>query len=152
MKHPFLILSIFIALVFKSSLLQAAPFAVADTLTHYIIDNKPVEHFDGSQLAGKKILTYQISIVSSNNEIVRIHTIRTDPMADYAYVIDGNQVPKSVFEQLDANGIKSITIIKDGSRDDIDVKKYIGWENGVVLVETKKDGSRVFKNKSGKKK
>ena len=36
-----------------------------------------------------------------------------------------------------------MSIVKDGSRED--VKKYPGWENGVILIETKKDGTPVFK-------
>ena len=77
-----------------------------------------------------------VSTESSAGKILRVHTIITEAL--FAYVIDGKQVPKSVFEQSDPNGINSITVIKDGSRDDIDIKGYIGWENGVVLVETKK--------------
>ena len=36
-----------------------------------------------------------------------------------------------------------MSVIKDGSRED--VKKFVGWENGVILIETKKDGTPVFK-------
>ena len=91
-----------------------------------------------------------VSTESSAGKILRVHTIITESL--FAYVIDGKQVPKSVFEQLDPNGIKSITVIKDGSRDDIDIKGYIGWENRVILVETKKDGSRIYKTQPKKKK
>lgn len=150
MKHLSLILALLVAQSVNSMILQAAPTAVTDTLHQYIIDSKVINNFDGSQLEGKKITSYKVSTESSAGKILRVHTIVTEAL--YAYVIDGEQVPKSVFEQLDPNGIKSITIIKDGSRDDIDIKGYIGWENGVVLVETKKDGSRIFKTQPKEKK
>lgn len=86
---------------------------------------------------------------SSAGKILRVHTIITEAL--FAYVIDGKQVPKSVFEQLDPNGINSITVIKDGSRDDIDIKGYIGWENGVVLVETKKRRITDLQNPTAEK-
>ena len=152
MKHLSLTLTFLAALLLPSIVLQAAPTAASETLNRYVIDKKPAEHFDGSQLEGRKIVSYRITTDVSHGRIVRTHTISTEPPAeDYVYVIDGNQVPKSFFVQLDPNGIKSITIIKNGSRDDIDVTQYDGWENGVVLVETKKDGSRIFKSRTRKK-
>ena len=36
--------------------------------------------------------------------------------------------------------IKSITVVKNGSQ--AEVKKYDGWENGVILVETSNASSR----------
>ena len=153
MKHLTLILALLITQSVGGMIMQAAPTSVADTLHQYVIDRKVVKNFDGSQLEGKKITSYRVSTVLSDGNIIKVHTIVTEVnVDDYAYVIDGKQVPKSVFEQLDANGIKNITVIKDGSRDDIDVRGYIGWENGVVLVETKKDGSRIFKTQPKKKK
>ena len=34
--------------------------------------------------------------------------------------------------------IESMTVVKNGVQEE--VKKYAGWENGVILVVTKKDG------------
>ena len=39
---------------------------------------------------------------------------------------------------MNPSKIKSMTVIKNGTLEE--VKKYEGWENGVILIETKKDG------------
>jgi hypothetical protein len=41
---------------------------------------------------------------------------------------------------LNPTEVKSITVIKNGSQEE--VKKYEGWENGVILVETFTASSR----------
>ena len=51
--------------------------APADTLNHYVIDNQPVENFDGSQLLGEKIEGYDITTVEKDGQVIRIHQIRT---------------------------------------------------------------------------
>ena len=82
--------------------------------------------------------------------VIRIHDIQTEGAgnlsirvvsaqpADPAYVVDGKQVSKEVFEQLKPSRIHSVEVVKSGSRED--VKNYGGWENGVILVTTKKEG------------
>lgn len=60
--------------------------------------------------------------------------------ADPAYVIDGKQISKKEFENLDPANIKSMTVVKGGTQED--VKKYDGWENGVILVETKEGAKK----------
>lgn len=157
MKRLFLFLSQLLVFVGSSGLLQAeAIAAVPDTLNLYVIDKQMVSQFDGSQLVGKKIVAYRITTGtltagSSGKDIVRIHDIQTEAAstssmhvlvaqaADPAYVIDGKQVTKDEFERLKPSGIHSITVVKKGSRED--VKKYAGWENGVILVTTRKDDS-----------
>lgn len=157
MKRLFLFISQLLVFVGSSGLLQAeAVAAVPDTLNLYVIDKQMVSQFDGSQLVGKKIVAYRITTGtltagSSGKDIVRIHDIQTEAAstssmhvlvaqtADPAYVIDGKQVTKDEFERLKPSGIHSITVVKKGSRED--VKKYAGWENGVILVTTRKDDS-----------
>ena len=150
MKH-FYLLSLLAALFCGNALLQAAPSAAADTLNHYVIDNQSLKQFDGSQLVGKKIITYQITTVVNGKDVIKIHDIHTESgqqtaqvttLHDPAYVVDGKQVSKAEFEKLNPAAIKSINVIKGGSQEE--VKKYPGWENGVILVETKKDGTPVF--------
>lgn len=122
-----------------------------DTLDQYVIDNRIVEHFDGSQLEGKKIVSYKIDVVgSSGHNHLRVHHILTEDAqkTDPAYVIDGKQVSRERFEQLNPEVIKSINVIKNGSRDY--VKQYAGWENGVILVEIKKDGTPIFSTDKSK--
>lgn len=155
MKHLYLI-SLLAAFICGSGILRAEPLtAPADTLNHYVIDNQSIDRFDGSQLIGKKIVTYQITTVSKGKDVVRIHDIITEgnqkafrasvtyESLDPVYVLDGKQIQKAVFEKLNPGAIKSISVIKEGSRED--VKQYEGWENGVILIETKKDGTPVFK-------
>ena len=139
MKQFPIMLSLLFAVVCSYGTLQAAPLAAArDTLDQYVIDNVFIEQFDGSQLEGKKIVTYRISFIgAAGEEPVRMHDIRTkgaSKSADPIYVIDGKKVPKRKFENLNPAAIKSITIVKNGSQPE--VRQYPGWENGVILVET----------------
>lgn len=155
MKHLYLI-SLMAAFVCGSGLLRAEPLTdPADTLNHYVIDNQAIDRFDGSQLVGKKIVTYQITTISQGKDVVRIHDIITEGnqktfrgtatyvSLDPVIVLDGKQIQKAVLEKLNPEAIKSMNVIKDGTRED--VKQYEGWENGVILIETKKDGTPVFK-------
>ena len=156
MKKITLILSLLSLLVCGS--LKAAPLTAAqDTLVQYFINGQRVEKFDGSQLVGKTIEAYTIDefISPYTHGPVRVHSIvtedahlpkpsstigyrKTEGHPDPVFVIDGKQVTKKEFEALNPAKIKSVTVVKNGSQED--VKKYEGWENGVILVETKKDG------------
>ena len=156
MKHLSLILSLLFVLV--SGSMKAAPLTAApDTLQQYFINGQRVEKFDGSQLVGKTIEAYTIDefISPYTNSPVRVHSIVTEDanlpkpssaiqirkasaQPDPVFVIDGKQVTKKEFENMNPAQIKSMTVIKNGTLEE--VKKYEGWENGVILVETKKDG------------
>ena len=57
---------------------------------------------------------------------------------DPVFVVDGKQITKKEFETLNPAQIQSMTVIKNGTLEE--VKKYDGWENGVILIETKKGG------------
>lgn len=159
MKKTALILSLLLAFVCGNKAVQAAsiPVAALDTLNHYVIDNQTVSQFNGSQLVGKKIVSYQITVINPPaRDPVRIHEILTEgggvqpsgqpqirvrrsgsaQSGEPAYVIDGKQVSKLQFENLNPAAIESITVVKNGTQED--VKQYEGWENGVILVVTKK--------------
>ena len=159
MKHLSLILSFLFALVSGNAILKAAPLTAAvDTLNYYVINGQPVDKFDGSQLEGKTIVSYDITIITPPTQgPVRVHEILTEgyshpefsfkirptgasDLVDPVYVIDGKQVSKKDFEQLNPADIKSMTVVKNGSMEE--VKKYEGWENGVILVETKNGSFR----------
>ena len=159
MKRLFLILSFLFALVAGNGILKAAPLtATADTTNYYVINGQPVDKFDGSQLEGKTIVSYDITIITPPDKgAVRVHEILTegyshppvsvqirptysDDQVDPVYVIDGKPVSKKDFEQLNPAEIKSMTVVKNGSMEE--VKKYEGWENGVILVETSNASSR----------
>lgn len=152
MKSFSFIVSLLLAFVCTNSQLHATTLlSPPDTLDRYVIDDRIVERFDGSQLEGKKIVSYKIDLVGlSGHGLLRVHDIRTEdaPKSDPAYVVDGKQVSREQFEQLNPEAIKSISVIKNGNRDY--VKQYVGWEKGVILVETKKDGTPVFSTDKSK--
>lgn len=63
-----------------SALLASAPGTVtveakADTVNHYVIDGKPVSNFDGTQLAGKAIASYDITTTKEKGKVVQNHII-----------------------------------------------------------------------------
>ena len=147
MKQFSLIISVLFAFVCGNGILKAAPLtAAADTLDHYAINGQPVSRFDGSQLVGRKIVSYEISLINHPTKgPIRIHEIRTEGISvrstsaagsdEPVYVIDGKKATKKQFERLNPAAVKSITVVKNGSQEE--VKQYPGWENGVILVETK---------------
>ena len=155
MKQLSITLSLLFALV-GGNLNAASLTAPSDTLVQYFINGQRIEKFDGSQLLGKQIKSYEIDDLISpyTHGPVRIHSIvteddnlpepssqiriRTTQQVDPAFVIDGKQVTKKEFEALNPVKIESMTVVKNGVQEE--VKKYAGWENGVILVITKKDG------------
>ena len=151
-------LSLIFLFAFVCGSLKAAPLTAApDTLQQYFINGQRIEKFDGSQLVGKTVEAYTIDDIISpyTNSPVRVHSIVTEDanlpkpsstiqirkasgQPDPVFVVDGKQVTKKDFEALNPTQIKSMTVVKNGSQEY--VKKYAGWENGVILVETKKNG------------
>ena len=145
MKKLSLLLFLLFTITGPCGILLAAPLTEPlDTLDHYIIDNKPVERFDGMQLEGRQIVSYKISTYNSAIDgTIRIHYIQTEGApkpVDPAYVIDGKQVSKRKFEHLNPSRIKRITVIKNDSPE---ARQYSGGENGVILVETKEKDTKV---------
>lgn len=63
---------------------MAAPSVQADTTDAYVIDYVEVKDFNGSQLVGKTISTYNINFTSVGTDVVRRHIIKT--------VLSGNTV------------------------------------------------------------
>ena len=140
MKTLAYIFPLLFAVVCSYGISQAAPLPAAapDTLNQYVIDSQTIEEFDGSQLEGKKIVSYRITTVrSSATDAIRIHNIRTKgdaPTNEPVYVLDGKQVTKKQIEKLAPSRIKSMTVVKNGKLKE--VRQYPGWENGVYLIET----------------
>ena len=140
MKQLSIILSLLTLFVCNSVKLQAETLLAAkDTLNLYVIDNQSVENFDGSQLEGKRIISYRTSSTdTAEGGVITVHYIRTEdttPLTNPVYVIDGKQVTKRKYERLKPKDIKSITVVKNGSQEV--VKQYPGWENGVIMVQTR---------------
>ena len=57
---------------------EARP-AQSDTLDRYVIDGEDVTGFDGSQLVGKTIQSYDVSVSKSGRTVYRVHTVTTAP-------------------------------------------------------------------------
>ena len=140
MKKLVLFFSFLFAIVFGNVTLKAAPLiAVSDTLNFYVINGQPVDKFDGSQIVGKKIATYDITIITPANQgPVRVHEITTEgyshppvsftirptgasDVAEPSYIIDGKKASKKDFERLNPTEVKTITVDK---------------KDGVIKVET----------------
>ena len=74
--------SIILSTICALALNAAALPAPADTTDLYLIDNARVENFDGSQLAGKKIVFYKIMRENVAGVPARVHFITTDASKD----------------------------------------------------------------------
>ena len=84
--------SILLSTICALALNAAAPSASADTTDLYLIDYARVENFDGSQLAGKRVISYKIMRENLAGEPARVHFITTDAPKDGAnpVVVMGN--------------------------------------------------------------
>ena len=132
--NPIIMKTLFILLSLLGAVRSGAS---SDTTVQYIVDYQRVENFDGSLLCGKNVSSYQVDTVMTSNGVILRHNIVTEGAQpkNPVIVVDGKVVTKRKFERLDPASIESITIVKNGSVEA--VKQYPGWENGVILVETK---------------
>ena len=130
------------ALALNTGVLTAPP----DTVNHYVIDNEPIENFDGSQLVGRKIKSYTITVVTNDSEkptmVYRLHDILTDQgtkPAQPLYIIDGKAATKKDLQELDPKSIEYLSIYKaDNAKD---YEKYGNTSGGVVVVKLKATGT-----------
>ena len=131
------------ALILNTGILTAP----ADTLHHYVIDSKPVENFDGSQLTGVKIESYNIlTLVQEDGKVVRIHDITTDRNAAASegntkplIIIDGKVCTEEEMQQLDPQSVASMHVFKGNAAQSYE--KYGNTANGVIYIELKEPGS-----------
>lgn len=61
-----------------------------DTIDKYIIDKQPIEHFDGSQLEGKRISKYMIAYKQGKGVVEKHHVIYTGDEAEKTFTIEGD--------------------------------------------------------------
>ena len=143
--------------------LNAAP---ADTLDKYIINGEQVVKFDGSQLVGKTVSDYKVTVAKSitADEAVRIHVIRTDGQKIKA--IKSSSVVESFrFEDKDAEfnidgknySNAEVTVLSsttvyfvDGKKCDKDALTKIKPES-IASMNVYKPGSKGALKLSGKK-
>ena len=129
----------------------------------YIIDGQVVENFDGSQLEGKSIASYDIDkgrhiIQTAEAKDVSVQTdfsvenvsvigagelspsirLRGNGGPEPMIICDDKSISLEQMAQLGPNNIESITVIKD-QRDPL-YRKYCeeGFEGGLILIKLKK--------------
>lgn len=98
----------------------AAPAAApADTITRYSIDGKVVADFDGSQLVGKTVRSYQIEILKGKKEVIKLHNITTlriripeAPTVFAADSVDFKIVTSGMMQSIQTDGESPKVIIK----------------------------------------
>ena len=126
-----------------------------DTIDKYIIDKQPVEHFDGSQLEGKRISKYMIAYKQGKGVVERHHVIYTGDEAGKAFtiegdangpivvskalgalvIIDGEEMTHEGLSMIKSEDIAHVEVIKDT---DLAAKQWGSkGVNGVIIVTTK---------------
>ena len=126
-----------------------------DTIDKYIIDKQPIEHFDGSQLEGKRISKYMIAYKQGKGVVERHHVIYTGDENEKNFtiegdadgpivvskalgalvIIDGEEMTREGLSMIKSEDIAHVEVIKDT---DLAVKQWGSrGVNGVIIVTTK---------------
>lgn len=113
--------------------------ASADTLMRYIIDNQPIENFDGRQLVGEKIVTYHILTEEKDGQVIQTHQITTQRGLEPLYIIDGKAASAPVFQSLDTKAIERIDVYKGKAAQSYE--QYGNTANGVIIIYLKQPGT-----------
>ncbi len=117
-----IIITAFCALCLSLVPLHAAT-EKADTLNVMKIDDQAYETFDGKELEGKTIVTYNTSVCTivfdGQEQLVKLHLIKTSdytaPMPEI-YFIDDKEVDKDAIDRLKPHQIESVIVNKiDGT-------------------------------------
>jgi len=126
-----------------------------DTIDKYIIDKQLIEHFDGSQLEGKRISKYMIAYKQGKGVVEKHHVIYTGDEVGKAFtiegdadgpivvskalgtlvIIDGEEMTREGLSMIKSEDIAHVEVIKDT---DLAVKQWGSkGVNGVIIVTTK---------------
>lgn len=143
--------------------LNAAP---ADTLDKYIINGEQVAKFDGSQLVGKTVSDYKVTVPKSNvaDAAVRIHVIHTDGQKIKAiksscvvedFRVEDKDTESNIngknYSNAEVTVLSSTTVyIVDGKKCDKDALTKIKPES-IASMNVYKPGSKGALKLSGKK-
>ena len=124
-----------------------------DTIHKYTIDKQAVEHFDGSQLEGKRIVKYMIACKENGNVVEKHHVICTgnedakivmitkdndnlSGVEEPLFIVDKKEMSKDDFAKLPPEEIARIYVLQPESQAAIEVYGEKG-KNGVIEVTTK---------------
>ena len=126
-----------------------------DTIDKYIIDKQPIEHFDGSQLEGKRISKYMIAYKQGKGVVEKHHVIYTGDEAEKTFtiegdangpiaiskmlgpliIVDGKEITHEGLSMIKSEDIAHVEVIKDT---DLAAKQWGSkGVNGVIIVTTK---------------
>ena len=122
------------------ALTAQAQEAKRDTINRYIIDKQTVEHFDGSQLEGKRISKYMIAYKDDGNVVVKNHVIYTGDEEDTPLIIEGDANGPIVI-----SGVVDPLIIVDGKEMTHEGMAMIKSED-IVSVNVFEPGSETAKS------
>ncbi|MBO7266979.1 MAG: hypothetical protein J6V12_04370 [Bacteroidaceae bacterium] len=126
-----------------------------DTIDKYIIDKQPIEHFDGSQLEGKRISKYMIAYKQGKGVVEKHHVIYTGDEAGKTFtiegdangpivvskmlgpliIVDGKEMTHEGLSMIKSEDIVSVNVFKPGS----EIANSYGEKGskGVIKVTTK---------------
>ena len=130
--------SIILSSICALALGAASPSVLSDTTDVYVIDYVEVADFDGTQLIGKTISTYNINLTGDGSRMVRHHIIKTvlsgnkatvatremspemagllglnpEEMDNAVFFLNGARVSKLTFNYLDVSDIADIKTLK----------------------------------------
>ena len=126
-----------------------------DTIDKYIIDKQLIEHFDGSQLEGKRISKYMIAYKQGKGVVEKHHVIYTGDENEKTFtiegdadgpivvskalgalvIIDGEEMTHERLSMIKSEDIAHVEVIKDT---DLAAKQWGSkGVNGVIIVTTK---------------
>ena len=145
--------SILLAALCAVSFSTQAEVVKRDTIHKYTIDKQAVEHFDGSQLEGKRIVKYMIACKENGNVVEKHHVIYTgnedakivmitkdndnlSGVEEPLIIVDKKEMSKDDFAKLPPEEITHIYVLKPESQAAIEVYGEKG-KNGVIEVTTK---------------
>ena len=145
--------SILLAALCAVSFTAQAEAVKRDTIHKYTIDKQAVEHFDGSQLEGKRISKYTIACKENGNVVEKHHVIYTgnedakiikimkdndnlSVVVEPLIIVDKKEMSKDDFAKLPPEEIAHIYVLKPESQAAIEVYGEKG-KNGVIEVTTK---------------
>lgn len=146
--------SLFLAALCAVVFTAQAEEAKRDTIHKYTIDKQAVEHFDGSQLEGKRISKYIIAykdgkgvvekhhVIYTGDEDVKVIKIAKDNdkslsvVVEPLIIVDNKEMSKEDFAKINSQTIDHIDVLKAGSKAAIECYGEKG-SNGVIIVTTK---------------
>lgn len=160
-----IMLTMFLSAICALTINASAMTTPADTVERYVINDKLVEKFDGSQLVGKTVSDYKVTVAKSNGSenVVRVHVIRTDGQTikdiksvtsveglqvgnnNTEFTIDGKKYTNSKVTVVSSTAVYII----DGKECTTDDLKKIK-PNEISAMTVYKPGSKEAKELSGK--